>query len=87
MNVFIGKMLMYHHVQKLAVKGYSIARISSITGLHWRTVKKYIGMTEQEFGLLRENKSDRRKQLLPYEQFVRGKLELYRDTSAAQMHD
>src|SRR5690606_30323742 len=34
-----------------------------------------------------ENQSVRRKQLLPYEHFVKGKLEQYRDTSAAQMHD
>ena len=87
MNVFIAKMLMYHQVQKLSAEGYSISKISAITGLHWRTVDRYIGMTEREFEAFQENQSVRRKQLLPYEHFVKGKLEQYRDTSAAQMHD
>jgi transposase len=87
MNVFIAKMLMYHQVQQLTAEGYSVTRISTVTGLHWRTVKKYIGMTAQEFEVFQESQSDRKKQLQPYEQFVKGKLELYRDTSAAQMHD
>lgn len=87
MNVYVAKMLMYHQVQQLFSEGYSIARISSITGLHWRTVDKYVGMSQQEFERLQESQWDRKKLLQPYEQFVRGKLELYRDTSAAQMHD
>lgn len=87
MNVFIAKMLMYHQVQKLSAEGYSVSKISAITGLHWRTVDRYIGMTEHEFEAFQENQSARRKQLLPYEHFVKGKLEQYRDTSAAQMHD
>ena len=87
MNVFIAKMLMFHQVHQLSAEGYSVAKISKITGLHWRTVKKYIGMSEQGFEAFQDNQSDRKRQLLPYEDFVRGKLELYRDTSAAQMHD
>jgi transposase len=87
MNVFIAKMLMYHHVHQLDAEGYSISKISATTGLHWRTVKRYIGMSEQEFESFNENQSGRKKQLLPYEQFVRAKLELYRDSTAAQMHD
>jgi hypothetical protein len=78
---------MYHQVQKLSAEGYSVSKISAITGLHWRTVDRYIGMTEHEFEAFQENQSARRKQLLPYEHFVKGKLEQYRDTSAAQMHD
>jgi hypothetical protein len=87
MNVFIAKIFMYHQIQQLFGQGYSVAKISSVTGLHWRTVKKYLGMTEPEFGAFQENLSDRKKQLRPYERFVKVKLEAYRDTSAAQMHD
>lgn len=87
MNVFIAKMLMFHQVHQLSADGYSVTKISKITGLHWRTVKKYIGMSEQGFEAFQDNQSDRKRQLLPYEDFVRGKLDLYRDTSAAQMHD
>lgn len=87
MNVFIAKILMYHQIHQLSAEGYSVARISSVTGLHWRTVDKYLGMTEREFEVFQESQSDRKKQLLPYERFVKAKLEAFRDTSAAQMHD
>lgn len=87
MNVFIAKFLMYHQIQQLDAEGYSLVKIGSLTGLDRRTVKKYLAMSEKEFEAYQESFSDRRKQLLPYEKFVREKLELYRDTSAAQMHD
>ena len=44
-------------------------------------------MSEKEFESFQDSLSDRKKQLLPYEDFVRRKLEVFRDTSAAQMHD
>jgi transposase len=87
MNVFIAKILMYQQIRQLSAEGYSITKISAITSLNRRTIKKYLGMTEKEFEAFQESLSDRKKQLLPYEGFVREKLELYRDTSAAQMHD
>ena len=87
MNVFIAKFLMYHQIQLLHAEGYSLAKISSIVGVNRRTVKRYLGMTEKEFEGFQDSISDRKKQLLPYEQFVKGRLKLYQDTSAAQMHD
>lgn len=87
MNVFNAKFLMYHQIQLLYAEGYSLVKISSIVGVNRRTIKKYLGMTEKEFEAFQESISDRKKQLLPYENFVREKLALYRDTSAAQMHD
>lgn len=87
MNVFIAKFLMYHQVQQLHAEGYSLSKISSLIGLNRRTVKRYLGMTEKEFEAFQDSVSDRKKQLLPYEQFVKDRLELYRDTPAAQMHD
>lgn len=87
MNVFIAKFLMYHQIQLLHAEGYSLAKISSIVGVNRRTVKRYLGMTEKEFEAFQDSISDRKKQLLPYEQFVKGRLKLYQDTSAAQMHD
>lgn len=44
-------------------------------------------MSERDFDLFMEKQSDRRKDLVPYEAFVKGRLEQYTDTSAAQMHD
>jgi transposase len=87
MNVFIAKVLMYHQIQLLHAEGYSLVKISSIVGINRRTVKRYLEMTEKEFEAFQDSISDRKKQLLPYEHFVKEKLVLYRDTSAAQMHD
>lgn len=87
MNVFIAKFLMYHDIQRLHAEGYSLVKISSIVGVNRRTVTKYLGMTEKEFETFQDSISDRKKQLLPYEDFVKERLGLYRDTSAAQMHD
>lgn len=87
MNVFFAKILMYHQIQQLNAEGYSLSKIGSLIGLDKRTVIKYLEMTEKEFEAFQDNFSDRKKQLLPYEGFVKEKLEAYRDTSAAQMHD
>src|SRR5690606_31687583 len=49
--------------------------------------KKYLEMEDHEFESFLKRHRDRGKLLLPYEVFVRQKLEAYRDTPAAQMHD
>src|SRR5687768_8586179 len=87
MNVFIAKFLMYHDIQRLHAEGYSLVKISFIVGANRRTVSRYLAMTEKEFEAFLDSTSDRKKLLLPYEAFVKEKLTLYRDTSAAQMHD
>src|SRR5690606_11402595 len=87
MNVFIAKLLMYHEIQRLHAEGYSLSKIGALVGLNRKTVRKYLGMSEQEFADYQDTILERKKQLLPYEQFVKGKLLKYRDTSAAQMHD
>lgn len=87
MNVFIAKFIMYQQLHQLSAQGYSIKKISAIIGLNRRTVKKYLSMTEKEFESFQDSLSDRKKHLLPYEDFVKHKLEAYRDTSAAQMND
>lgn len=87
MNVFIAKFIMFQTVHRLDAEGYSISKIHSITGLNRRTIKKYLLMAENEFEVFQDRMSLRKKQLLPYEEFVKNKLQLYSDTSAAQMHD
>ena len=87
MNVFIAKFIMYQQIHQLSAEGYSIKKISGIIGLNRRTVKRYLSMTEKEFESFQDSLSDRKKHLLPYQDFVRKKLEAYHDTSAAQMHD
>jgi hypothetical protein len=44
-------------------------------------------MSEQEYEQFLIKSSEKKKLLSPYENFVRSKLEIYRDTPAAQMHD
>ncbi|WP_297336157.1 hypothetical protein [Algoriphagus sp.] len=50
-------------------------------------MSKYLSMSEQDYGLMLESQSDRNKVLSPYESFVKSRLEKFRDTPAAQMHD
>lgn len=87
MNVFIAKFIMFQQVHQLDAEGYSVTKIRSITGLNRRTIRKYLLMDENEFNIFQDKMSSRKKQLLPYEDFVKNKLKLYNDTSAAQMHD
>lgn len=44
-------------------------------------------MSEQEYEAFLIKQSERKKELQPYESFVKERLELYQDTSTAQMHD
>jgi len=87
MNVYLAKILMYHQIQQMDRDGYSVSRISELLGINRRTVKKYLLMSEQEYEQYLTRQSERKKELILYETFVRERLELFQDTSAAQMHD
>jgi transposase len=87
MTVHFIKFIVYYETHKLDREGYSASKISELLGLNRRTVKKYLAMTEQEYGDFLSKQSERKKELLPYENFVKERLERFNDTSAAQMHD
>jgi hypothetical protein len=87
MTVHLTKFIVYYDVHQLDRDDYSISQISKLLGINRRTVKKYLAMTEQEYGVLLNKQSERKKELLPYESFVRKRLENYPETSSAQMHD
>ena len=87
MNKYLAKLLMYHEVHRLSREGFSITRISQEFVMDWRTVKSYLSMSEQEYERFIEKHCERKKELQPYESFVRTKLQQYPDTPAAQMHD
>ena len=87
MNAYINKLMTYQSLKQLHQQGFSIAKISSLTGINWRTIKSYLSMNMEEFNQFIESKSQRKRGLLPYESFVRTRLEKYPDTPAAQMHD
>jgi len=78
---------MYHQIHKMSREGWSKSRISEFLGLNWRTVSKYLEMSEEEYLAFIEAQGNRQKLLTPFEGFVKIKLEKYPDTKAAQMHD
>ena len=87
MNAYAKKLMTYHSVHQLHREGLSISRISKELVLDWRTVKKYLSMTESEYEQFLQHQSERKKDLEPYEGFVKARLTKYPETSAAQMHD
>lgn len=87
MNAFFRKFMMYYEIKRMSGLGRSVSQISQALGCNRRTVKKYLEMNDDEFESFMAHRSLRQKVLLPYEDFVRGRLEQFRDTSAAQMHD
>jgi transposase len=87
MNVYLTKLMMYYEIHRMHREGHSILKISSHLVTNRRTVKRYLSMSEQEYEAFLLSQSDRKKSLLAYESFVRGRLEAFQDTSAAQMHD
>ena len=87
MNEFFNKLIMYHQIQKMSRDGWSKTRISEFLSINWRTVSKYLKMSEEDFLAIIEVQGNRQKLLAPFEGFVKIKLEKYPDTKAAQMHD
>lgn len=87
MNENLNKLIMYHQIQKMSREGWSKSRISDFLGLNWRTVTKYLEMSEEDYLAFIEAQGNRQKILAPFEGFVKIKLEKYPDTKAAQMHD
>jgi transposase len=79
--------MMYHEVHHLKRQGCSLRKISEELVLNFRTVRKYLLMSEEEFFKHLEDQDRRYKKLSPYEEFVKGKLGLYPETKSAQMHD
>jgi len=87
MNAYLTKLMMYHEIHRMSREGLSVSQICRTLVLNWRTVKNHLSMSERDFDLFMEKQSDRKKDLLPYEGFIKSRLEQYTDTSAAQMHD
>ena len=78
---------MYHEVQRLKREGLKPAQIARELDCDRRTIKKYLSMSEEEFMDLKYRQLERRKVLDPYQEFVKTRLELFPDASAAQVHD
>lgn len=88
MTPYLSKLMIYHQVHQLSRDGFSISYISKFFGLNWRTVKRLLSIEDdRDYEKYLQSCSIKDKVLEPYESFVKSRLELYRDTSSAQMHD
>jgi len=87
MNAHVAKFIMYFEIHRLHREDYSVNKISELLGLNRRTVTRYLSFSEKEYESFLKSQSDRKKELQPYEAFIKERLHLYPDTSSAQMHD
>lgn len=87
MNSYSKKLMTYHLVHQFYRDGFSISYISKYFVLDWRTVKKYLSLSENEYEAFLQVQSERKRELEPYEGFVKARLSKFPETSCAQMHD
>ena len=87
MNQYLNKLIMYHEIHKMNREGFSKSKISQHLVINRRTVNRILSMDELQYEEFVASLSQRNKELSFYEDWVKTKLELYQQTSAAQMHD
>lgn len=87
MNAHLAKFIMYYEIHRMHREGHSKSKISALLGLHRRTIRKYLSMNQADYEAFLIKRTERKKDLLPYEVFIKDRLHLYPETSAAQMHD
>ncbi|MBE3113166.1 MAG: IS21 family transposase [Actinobacteria bacterium] len=87
MNKFLNKLIMYHQIHKMDREGFSLSKISRELVIDRRTVKFYLSMSESQYEQFLTEHVEKKRELDPYESFVKCRLETYQETSAAQMHD
>lgn len=79
---------MYHEIRRLRdAEHFSIQRIADKLKINFRTVKKILGMTEEDYDRFIEKKWAKARHLDPYRDFIVSYLQQYPDTPAAVMHD
>lgn len=80
MNVYLAKFMTYFEIHRMHREGHSISKISEFLVLNRRTVSKYLSMNEAEYEEFLTKQINRGKKLLPFEDFVRQRLEEFRNT-------
>ena len=84
----LSRLIMYDKIKHYHdVEHRSIRWIARKTKLNFRTIKKYLEMDQKEFEGYSDHVINRPHILEPYKDFIIGKLSLYQETPAAQMHD
>lgn len=87
MNYYLNKLMTYHEVHRMARDGFSVSKIADYLGMNWRTAKRLLSLSEEEFDRELSKPKGRKKVLEIYTEFVRERLQIHPETSAAQMHD
>jgi len=81
-------LFMYYEIKRLHDnEHYPLRRISDYLRLNYRTVRKYVSMTPEEFERFIESRFRRSFQLDPYREYIVSKLQDYPDTPASVVHD
>lgn len=81
------KVFMWYKVKELFSKGLNKSQIAREIGLHRKTIRKYLSMSEEEFYRWIEHSKNLPKKLQSYYDYVRQLLETYPYLSAAQVED
>jgi len=85
---FYERMSIYTDIHRLRESDHrSIQWIANYLGLNFRTVRKYLNMSLEEYEKYAEQYGQKSRTLDEYKDFIADKLRSFPDTSAAQMHD
>ena len=87
MNKRSKKVFMWYKVKELQSKGLNKTQIGLEVGIHRKTVRKYLTMSEDEFHSWIEQIKNQPKKLNMYYDYVRQLLESHPYLSAAQIED
>ena len=84
----VCRIIMYDKIQSLRNEEHkSIQWIADHLGVNFRTAKKYLEMTRDEFETFSNKVVNKPHLLALYKSFIVERLTKYPDTPAAQMHD
>jgi len=81
------KLIMYYEIHKRKLNGDNPTRIARYLVMDYRTVIKYLNMSEEQYIEFIEGQTFRSKTLDPYEDFIQYRLEDCPEASAAQVFD
>ena len=63
--------IMYHEIYRLRqIEHFSIQRIADHLSINFRTVKKILGMTEEDYDMFIEKKWSKARYLNPFRDFI-----------------
>src|SRR6056297_53891 len=86
-NNNLKKIIMWYKGKELWSKGLNKSQIATEVGLHRKTVRKYLQMSESEFQIWIQKRKNLPHKLQPYYNFVYQRLKKYPYLSAAQRED